>query len=195
MAVACPDDAEHLDRILRARRSRRTRSTRVARETLVGALTSAMAASTTGLRPYPSAGGCYSVSVYCYVSDIEGAGPGAYRFDPSVRSLLSLHAKDAENPVLPDLSELLRTTVLRADTVQAVLLLAADMNGVGARYGERGYRYALLEAGHLAQNLALAFDTRGVAHCPLGGFFDDVARHLFTLPDALHLPLYAMALA
>jgi nitroreductase len=91
--------------------------------------------------------------------------------------------------------ELLRTTVLRAQTVQAVLILVADMHGVGARYGERGYRYALLEAGHLSQNLALAFEARAISHCPIGGFFDDVARRVFALPDPLHLPLYAMALA
>lgn len=76
-----PVDAEHLDRIWRARRSRRTRSTRLIRKTLVEALTSAMAPSSAGLRPYPSAGGCYSASAYCYVSDVQGLEPGAYRFD------------------------------------------------------------------------------------------------------------------
>ncbi len=152
-----PVDAEHLDRIWRARRSRRTRSTRLIRKTLVEALTSAMAPSSAGLRPYPSAGGCYSASAYCYVSDVQGLEPGAYRFDPSEGSLLPILLADRESQVSPDAPELLRTTVLRADTVQAVLFLVADMHGIGARYGERGYRYALIEAGHLAQNLALAF--------------------------------------
>ncbi|MEU0244919.1 SagB/ThcOx family dehydrogenase [Streptomyces sp. NPDC006235] len=196
LASPQPGDAEHLDRILRGRRSRRVRASRLERDTLTGALCSAMAPSAdSGLRPYPSAGGCYAVSAYCYASDVEGLDPGAYRFAPVEGTLVPLEAVHVDGSTVGEIPELLRTTVLRADTVQAVLILVADMHGIGSRYGERGYRYALLEAGHVSQNLALAFEARAISHCPLGGFFDDVVRRVFALPDQLHLPLYAMALA
>lgn len=186
-------DAEHLDRILRVRRSRRVRSARLSHDVLTGALRSAMApCADTGLRPYPSAGGCYAVSAYCHAGDVHGVDPGAYRFVPGTGALVPLDT--ANEPAVLDASQLLRTTVLRAESAQAILFLVADLRRVGDRYGERGYRYALLEAGHLSQNLGLAFETRGVSQCPLGGFSDDAVRRGFALRDQLQLPLYAMAL-
>jgi SagB-type dehydrogenase family enzyme len=47
------------------------------------------------------------------------------------------------------------------------------------KYGNRGYRFVLLEAGHVAQNLNLATTALGLSCCNIGGFFDrDVDRFL-----------------
>ena len=47
------------------------------------------------------------------------------------------------------------------------------------KYGDRGYRFVLLEAGHLAQNACLAAAALGLAAAPIGGYFDrDVDRQL-----------------
>ena len=40
------------------------------------------------------------------------------------------------------------------------------------KYGARGYRFALLEAGHLAQNAVLASTALDLPALPLGGFYD-----------------------
>lgn len=42
-----------------------------------------------------------------------------------------------------------------------------------AKYGDRGYRYALLEAGHMAQNILLTCTALRRAAVPIGGFLDD----------------------
>jgi SagB-type dehydrogenase family enzyme len=41
------------------------------------------------------------------------------------------------------------------------------------RYGERGYRYLLLDAGHVCQNLYLAAEPIGCGVCAIAAFFDD----------------------
>lgn len=51
--------------------------------------------------------------------------------------------------------------------------IAGDMEYTGEKYGDRGYRFLNLQAGHAAQNLYLvcnAFDLGVVAS---GGFLDD----------------------
>ena len=40
------------------------------------------------------------------------------------------------------------------------------------KYGDRAYRFTLLEAGHVGQNLVLAATALGLAAVPIGGFFD-----------------------
>ena len=40
------------------------------------------------------------------------------------------------------------------------------------KYGARAYRFVLLEAGHVAQNVLLAAAALGLAAVPLGGFYD-----------------------
>ncbi len=40
------------------------------------------------------------------------------------------------------------------------------------KYGLRGYRFVLLEAGHVGQNVVLAAAALGLPALPLGGFYD-----------------------
>lgn len=63
-------------------------------------------------------------------------------------------------------------------------LIIGDGARVSAKYGGRGYRFLLLEAGHLMQNLCLMATSLGWSIMPLGGVLEgDVARAL-RLPDS-----------
>jgi len=62
------------------------------------------------------------------------------------------------------------------------------------KYGDRGYRYILLEAGHVMQNLNLACTSLGLGSCNIGGFFDDELAGLLGLPVAQEAVLYAVAI-
>jgi len=62
-------------------------------------------------------------------------------------------------------------------------ILVGDGVRVQAKYGVRGLRFLLLEAGHLMQNLCLLSTSLGLATVPLGGFFEnDIARALALPP-------------
>jgi SagB-type dehydrogenase family enzyme len=41
------------------------------------------------------------------------------------------------------------------------------------KYEQRGYRYIYLDAGHIAENLALAATSIGLGTCQIGALFDD----------------------
>lgn len=40
-----------------------------------------------------------------------------------------------------------------------------------AKYGHRGLRYILLDAGHIAQNMIIAGEALSIGSCPVGAFF------------------------
>jgi SagB-type dehydrogenase family enzyme len=57
--------------------------------------------------------------------------------------------------------------------------VVGDSVRVTEKYGPRGLRFLLLEAGHLLQNLCLMSTSLGLATVPLGGFFErEIARAL-----------------
>jgi len=74
-----------------------------------------------------------------------------------------------------------------------VLIMAAVVERSMHKYGERGYRYILLEAGHSAQNMCLASIALELGALPIGGFFDGYVSDLFQLDSEKEALLYALA--
>jgi SagB-type dehydrogenase family enzyme len=62
-----------------------------------------------------------------------------------------------------------------------LVMLAATFTTTQNKYGPRGYRYMLIEAGHAAQNLCLAAAELGCATLCLGGFEDDLLNRVLGL--------------
>ena len=60
-----------------------------------------------------------------------------------------------------------------------LIMLAADLDRIGRKYGNRGYRLTTLEAGHAAQNVYLWGAESGYGVLEYGGFLDEeLARSL-----------------
>jgi SagB-type dehydrogenase family enzyme len=53
-----------------------------------------------------------------------------------------------------------------------VFFLAAVFQRTQKKYGPRGYRYVLLEAGHVAQNICLLAVEQGLGSLCMGGYAD-----------------------
>jgi Nitroreductase family len=60
------------------------------------------------------------------------------------------------------------------------------------RYGPRGYRYALLEAGHFGQELIRSANRRHLGIRPIGAFNDYALASFFGLDVAGLVPLYVL---
>ena len=54
----------------------------------------------------------------------------------------------------------------------AVTMISAVFWRSRFKYGQRAYRFALLEAGHVGQSFVLAATALGLTTCPVGGFYD-----------------------
>ena len=61
------------------------------------------------------------------------------------------------------------------------------------KYGQRGYRYLHLDAGHVCQNLYLAAEAIGAGACAIGAFDDDALNGLLGLDGINHFVIYAAA--
>jgi SagB-type dehydrogenase family enzyme len=61
------------------------------------------------------------------------------------------------------------------------------------KYGERGYRYILLEAGHIGQNIYLVSEALGLKCCALGGTRDENLEELVDIDGVTESVVYALA--
>ncbi len=119
------------------------------------------------LRAYPSGGGLYPLEIYPLVLDAADLTAGLYHFDvygPALSLLSEGSCRDEARACFMDDPMLLRAP--------AVLVVTALFLRSRFKYGERSYRFILLEAGHLMQNLVLTGQALGLSVVPIGGFLD-----------------------
>ena len=62
------------------------------------------------------------------------------------------------------------------------------------KYGERGYRYVLHEAGHIGQNVYLVSEALGLKCCALGGTRDENLEKFIDIDGVTESVVYALAL-
>ncbi len=137
-----------------------------------------------GFRAAPSAGATYPFETYVVVGAVEGLKPGLYRYNVRKHALELLRAGD------------IRAKLARACLSQdfiasapATIVLAAEYERTTRRYGERGYRYVAMEAGHIGENLHLQCEALGLGTVMVGAFFDNEVKELLGVPEE---PLYVM---
>jgi SagB-type dehydrogenase family enzyme len=78
--------------------------------------------------------------------------------------------------------------------VSAVVFLTMIMQRMRFRYQDRTYRYGLLEAGHLGQNLYLAATSMGLGACAIGAFMDDDINRMLGVDGVEEAAVYMLAL-
>jgi SagB-type dehydrogenase family enzyme len=140
-----------------------------------------------GYRTAPSGGALYPLEVYAVVARGDDVAPGLYHYDPPLHEL-----EVVRPPVRP---ETLASATAYPEIVRGCAV-AFILTGVFWRsrfkYGLRGYRFTLLEAGHVAQNLLLAAEALGLAAVPLGGYYDRAVDALLRLDGVDVSTLYVV---
>jgi SagB-type dehydrogenase family enzyme len=169
-----------LDRVLRLRRSVNVLSTELPSRRVLGRLLREAHGITghNGRGPAPSAGCLQALELYLAVLTPGWLPAALYHYDRAGHYLARLAAttRDELAPYIPSLG------LVQGGSVAFVLV--GDGARVAAKYGERGLRFLLLEAGHLMQNLCLLSTSLGLATVPLGGYFEcELARRLALLPS------------
>ena len=125
-------------------------------------------------RAVPSGGALYPLEIYVYAATVDDLPGGLYHYDPEDHSLdgLPLSAQRGHPASLFVQSDLVAQAA-------AILFVSAIFSRSTFKYGDRGYRFVLLEAGHLAQNAVLCATGMGLASATVGGFFDrEIDRYL-----------------
>jgi SagB-type dehydrogenase family enzyme len=141
-------------------------------------------------RPVPSAGALYSLETYVLAPAVEGLEPGVYHYAIVTHGLEQVRAAPLHRTFLTYLFMGQHYVASAA----AVLVLTSVLHRSLRKYDDRGYRYLLFEAGHMAQNANLAAAARGLGTLNLGGFFDNDLCVLLDVDAEEEIPLYALAL-
>jgi len=139
-----------------------------------------------GYRTAPSAGALYPLELLVAVGRVGALSPGVYRYDPH-RHEIVLHRQG-------DMRANLRHAALDQSAVgnaPAVLIFCAVYERTTRKYGERGVRYAMMEAGHAAQNVHLQVVGLGLGTVLIGAFRDDQVKSVLEL-GGNEEPLYLM---
>lgn len=137
----------------------------------------------------PSGGGLFPLELYVYTSHLDGHPPGIYHYHSLRHHLRLIHEGD--------LSGALGKTLIQTDLIQnasVVIFLTAIFHRSIFKYGERGYRFILLEAGHVAQNINLVSEALRMGCVNIGGFFDRKIDALLGLDGVTQSCLYLIAL-
>ncbi len=140
-------------------------------------------------RPVPSGGGLYPLELYLLVQKVEGVEPGIYHYATLHHTLEQIQLLRLSKPVLANLF-MEQPYVTNAGVI---VILTATVERTLWKYRDRGYRYILFEAGHVAQNINLVSCALNLASLNLGGFFDADVASLLQLDLETEVPLYAVA--
>jgi SagB-type dehydrogenase family enzyme len=141
-------------------------------------------------RTVPSGGGLYPLELYVLILNATGVAPGIYHYQPLHHGLEPIRTGSLPRTYLAELF-MGQPYVPEA---ACLLVTTAIVNRSMWKYEDRGYRYILFEAGHVAQNLGLTAAALGLAALHLGGFFDFDLAHLLEVDHDLEVPLYVTAI-
>lgn len=123
------------------------------------------------LRSYPSGGGLYPVEIYPVLLNVADAPRTVSHYDPVHHQLSMLR----DIPDLDQFSNILLGDPGVVETAALLLVFTSIFERSVVKYGDRGYRLCLLEAGHAAQNVCLCAAAMGLGSLVYGGFHDDAA--------------------
>jgi SagB-type dehydrogenase family enzyme len=140
------------------------------------------------LRTAPSAGALYPVETYLSIQNVEALSPGLYHFQPVSFSLERLSDGFAGKRVAE--AALGQNFMAGAGVV---FIWSAILRRNFSKYGHRGLRYVMMDAGHICQNLLLAAEGLKLGACPVAAFYDDQLNRLLGLDGQEESVIYLAA--
>jgi SagB-type dehydrogenase family enzyme len=119
-------------------------------------------------RVAPSAGALYPIETYLIVNNVEGVAEGLYHYNIDLHGLEQIKQGNFSEAVAHGALE--QRMCIDAPVT---FIWTAIFERSRWKYKQRAYRYVYLDAGHIAQNLALAATSIGLGSCQIGAIFDE----------------------
>lgn len=142
-------------------------------------------------RPYrvvPSAGALYPIEIFFHGTHMEDMKDGLYHYNPSQHHLKLLRPGDSTSTIG---SAMVQPHLVAHASL--ILFITALFERSCFKYGNRGYRFVMLEAGHVAQNINLVAIALGLSTVNLGGYFDREIDDFLRLDGINHSTIYMLA--
>ena len=121
-------------------------------------------------RAAPSGGALYPSDVYAVVGEncVEIFPAGVYHYKPLDHSVTRIVEGDKRK----DVARASLKQMWMADA-PVLFVITAEYNRICKKYGKRGMRYAMIEMGHIGQNIFLQAQALGLEAGIVGAFDDE----------------------
>ncbi|MFX1270873.1 MAG: SagB/ThcOx family dehydrogenase, partial [Promethearchaeota archaeon] len=142
------------------------------------------------LRTAPSAGALYPIETYLCVNRVSGLESGLYHYSVPKHELEFIKPGEFGGEVSRGALDQKMT-----ERAAVVIIWSAVFQRSKWKYLQRAYRYVFLDAGHIAQNLALAAEALGYGTCQIGAIYDDELNQLLDLDGEEESVIYLSTVA
>jgi SagB-type dehydrogenase family enzyme len=126
------------------------------------------------IRTVPSAGARHALETVVLANRVAGLPSGLYRFHAFEHKLFR---QEASADIAREITEACYGQTFVLESAATFLWIAVPYR-MTWRYGERGYRYLHLDAGHVCQNLYLAAEAIDCGVCAVAAYDDDALNDL-----------------
>jgi SagB-type dehydrogenase family enzyme len=137
------------------------------------------------LRAAPSAGALYPFEVYIIANNVQDLPQGIYHYSVLDHNLELVKSGDFRRQI----TDAGLGQQMLGDA-GATFVLSAVFDRVCCKYGERGYRYVYIEAGHISQNIYLEAVSLGLGSVAVGAFSDEQVNKLLGVDGVKEAVIY-----
>ena len=134
-------------------------------------------------RTVPSGGARHGLETYLYIEKVDGVPQGLYRYLPIEHKLLFLENKQKEE---------LTKALAGQDFKPAVTFIwTAIPYRIAWRYADAAEKLALLDVGHICQNLYIACEAESMGTCAIGAYFQEDLDNFLDVDGEKEFSVYA----
>lgn len=141
-------------------------------------------------RMYPSAGARFPTETYVAIPyKLNSINRGLYHYDPLKHGLTKLPPKTIDKEIIQKFVGKINAQFVNRYTI-CIVLTSVFYRGQ-LKYGnEPGYRYSLIEVGHIGQNIYLVATALNLAVFSIGGYNDNYVNKFLDLDERIEQSLY-----
>lgn len=139
-------------------------------------------------RNYPSGGGLYPVETYLISTALESQTPAVFHYNPTKHALERLWDLP-HNFNMKDVAKYPETLPL-----SSLVVFTSVWQRSSAKYGDLAYLHALIESGHMSENVLLVGCALGLSVRPYAGFNDTLVTQLLDLDGDEEQPVHSISI-
>ncbi|UOQ49505.1 SagB/ThcOx family dehydrogenase [Gracilibacillus caseinilyticus] len=132
------------------------------------------------LRSVPSGGARFPIYIYIFIFNVSELEKGIYIYIPEENKLGLLYIGDFRDKISNCIARPYKNEV---EKCSFITVSVSNFLHSCEKYGERGYRLALLDCGHISQNLYLTSTAEKISCRALAGFYDNKLNELLLLNE------------
>lgn len=142
-------------------------------------------------RAVPSAGALYPLELFFYTAYTDNLPTGLYHYNPPRNQVRLLREGQFASTIARAMVGPNASAIIGASLI---IFITAVFERSIFKYGDRGYRFIFLEAGHVAQNINLVTTGLNLGCLNIGGFRDRQVDDFLGLDGVTHSLIYLVAI-